>query len=216
LYDAGRVMDAATLGLPKAQGEMANRLYFGRNGEEKDLIKCFEWATKAAQGGDETGQFRRGLCYYEGAGVEQNTVEALKWHELAAAQGCEASMHNIGCILSLGGDGVSQDHELSFDWFLKAEEAGSERSINRVAICYYKSQGVAKNLTTARSWFRHGCSWRVGCKFMLGFMMLQGEGGPKEFIDGMSLVDQTANEGWSEANDLLEKYMEAGASFAPC
>ena len=79
LFDAGRVLDATKLGLPKAQGIMANRCFHGTVGEEKDLDKCYDWATKAAQGGDENGQFWLGLAFHLGNGVEKNWVEALKW-----------------------------------------------------------------------------------------------------------------------------------------
>jgi len=67
LFDEDRVMDAAKMGLSKAQGVMANRYFNGSDGEEKDLDKCFEWATKAARGGDMLGQLL-GCAYYEGEG----------------------------------------------------------------------------------------------------------------------------------------------------
>ena len=40
LYDEGSVMDAAKLGLPVAQGEIANWYYNGTNGVGKDHDKC--------------------------------------------------------------------------------------------------------------------------------------------------------------------------------
>jgi len=98
LFDDGRVLDAAKLGLPKAQGIMANRYYWGKTGAEKDLAKCFEWATKAARGGDKGGQILLGCSFSHGEGVAKSKVEALKWYELAAAQGCVAFMFSIGLI----------------------------------------------------------------------------------------------------------------------
>ena len=62
LFDDGRVMDAAKLGLPKAQGEMSNRYFHGLEEEEKDCDKYFELATKAARGGDNHGQLRLGYA----------------------------------------------------------------------------------------------------------------------------------------------------------
>lgn len=52
LYDEGSVEEAAELGLPEAQGKMADRCYSGRFGVPKDLAKSVEWAKKAAAGGD--------------------------------------------------------------------------------------------------------------------------------------------------------------------
>ena len=119
MYDAGRVLDAAKLGLPKAQGVMAVRCHHGTYGQEKDLDKCFEWATKAAQGGDKLGQFRLAYAFRNGQGVEKNHVEALKWWELAADQGCSVAMFNIG-IMYEDGQGVVQDLAAALSWYKKS------------------------------------------------------------------------------------------------
>ena len=42
LFDEGKVEEAAELGLPKAQGKMASRCYFGSYGVTKDLDKSVE------------------------------------------------------------------------------------------------------------------------------------------------------------------------------
>lgn len=45
LLAAGHVLEAATIGLPKAQGMMASRYYYGTDGVTKDPDQCFYWAT---------------------------------------------------------------------------------------------------------------------------------------------------------------------------
>ena len=77
-----RVLAAAKLGLPKAQGEMAARYYLGTDG------------------------------------VEENKVEALKWWELAAAQGCTTSMFNIGIMYE--DLGVESDLAAALSWYKKS------------------------------------------------------------------------------------------------
>jgi TPR repeat protein len=56
------VQDAAELGLPKAQGVMADWCYSGRHEIAKDIAKSIDWAKKAAAGGDRQGQFRLGYA----------------------------------------------------------------------------------------------------------------------------------------------------------
>jgi TPR repeat protein len=92
LFSDGKVLEAAKLGLPRAQGKMAQHYSMGENGFEKDLDKCFEFAKLAAEGGDRLGQFWLGLAYYRGQGAEKDIAVALKWFELAAEQGCITSM----------------------------------------------------------------------------------------------------------------------------
>ena len=68
LFDEGKVEEAAKLGHAEAQGLMARRCWHGRHGVTKDLVKCVEWAKKAAAGGDEMGQFLLGHAYVHGEG----------------------------------------------------------------------------------------------------------------------------------------------------
>ena len=96
LYDEGKVEEAAELGHAEAQGKMAERYFFGRDGVAKDLEKCVEWAKKAAAGGDKQGQFRLGYAYCNSeGGLEKDYAMALKWYEKAAEQGSVASMLSL-------------------------------------------------------------------------------------------------------------------------
>jgi len=92
MFDSGRVLDAAKLGLPRAQAEMARRYFRGSHGVDKDLLKAVTWAKKAAESGDMQGQFQMGYACAGGCGVEKNCGIALKWFQLAAAQGHTGAM----------------------------------------------------------------------------------------------------------------------------
>jgi TPR repeat protein len=148
--------------------------------------------------------------------VEKNLVEAIKWYELAAAQGCAVSMRNIGCIHNDGGFGVDQNLELAFSWYLKSANTGDIWACCKVGQCHYKGLGVAKDLVAARTWFQKANgNGHVNGKFMLGFMMVRGEGGPKEIGAGMALVEEAASGGDDDAVELLDIYEKAGALFSP-
>ena len=92
MYNVCCVLDAAKLGLPEAQGEVALWYFSGTNGMEKEDAKFAEWAAKAAEGGDAFGQALLGYAYHFGKGVEKDGVKARYWYELAAAQGNIAAM----------------------------------------------------------------------------------------------------------------------------
>ena len=99
LYDEGRILDAAKLGLPKAQGEVPEWYYYGSDGVKKDRRKSLEWAIKATEGGDKTGQLIMGFLYKNGIpGVlTSNKSEAISWYTKAVKQGCADSMYLLGC-----------------------------------------------------------------------------------------------------------------------
>ena len=49
-FDEGRVLEAAQLGLPEAQGVMAERYYFGKDGVAKDLDQCLQLGQEGGRG----------------------------------------------------------------------------------------------------------------------------------------------------------------------
>lgn len=50
--------------------------------DTRTLLERFQGQTGLAQ-----EQFNIGICYYNGKGVEQDLVEAVRWYRLAADQG---------------------------------------------------------------------------------------------------------------------------------
>src|SRR5437660_1403792 len=51
---------------------------------DREAAKLFQWA---ADSGDEEAQSSIGIMYEQGTGVDQNSIEALKWFILAAEAG---------------------------------------------------------------------------------------------------------------------------------
>jgi hypothetical protein len=207
LFDEGKVLEAAKLGLPEAQGKMAGNYFLGEDGFEKDLDKCFEFAKQAAEERDERGQFLLGYAYINGEGAEKDFVAALKWFGLTAEQGSLASMYYIGYIYRAGGFGVPQDFDAAFTWFKKSADGGDEDAQYEVATMYYKGLGVTKDLTMARSWFKKSSDLgKDQAQGRLGMMMATGEGGGREFAQGLALVEAAAEKGDSDSTKLMQKH----------
>jgi TPR repeat protein len=210
LYDEGKVEEAAELGLPEAQGEMANRCWDGTHGVAKDHEKCVEWAKKAAAGGDRLGQFRLGYAYHEGeGGLEKDWAMALKWYEKAAEQGCAASMNNIGVLYKNGGHGVTQNFATAVSWFRKAAEAGNADGQSNLGECYYDGRGVTRNVRTARSWYQKSADQANNANALamrkLGAMMVKGEGGEMDVNGGRALWEAAAAKGDTDSQTNLDR-----------
>jgi len=109
--DEGSVMEAAKMGLPKAQGKVAGWYRYGRNGMEKNKNMAFEWAKKAADRNDMYGQLQLGHAYNFGEGVDEDVSMALSWYEKAANQGCTYSMCNMGLLYEHEGIEIDQDFD---------------------------------------------------------------------------------------------------------
>ena len=212
IFDEGRVLDAAKLGLPKAQAEVAGWYFFGTNGMEQDDTKCAEWAAKAADGGDTGGKCWLGYAYDLGKGVEKDGVKARHWYELAATEGDREAMRNLGTMYQ-SGRGGEKDLEKAVEWYHKSADAGDMDAQNSLGECYLIGSGVKVNPTTAREWFEKSAAQDcLNGQLNLGKMMIKGEGGPSKVSQGFVLLEKAAEAGSDEAEMRL---IAAGASAAP-
>ena len=207
LYDEGKVEEAAELGLPVAQGLMADRCFLGRDGVAKDLDKSVEWAKKAAEGGDKTGQFRLGVAYhFPHGGLEKDCALAKKWYVGAAKQGCTVSMNNIGNLYEYGGHGVTKNPVTAVSWYRDSAVAGFARGQHNLGNCYYHGRGVTKNQETALNWFKKAAiKGEVDAICDLGSMMVKGEGGAKRISEGCQWLEKAAAKGHKNAQVILDK-----------
>ena len=194
LYDEGKVEEAAELGLPEAQGDMAERYQWGKDGVTKDLVKCVEWAKKAAAGGDLGGQFHLGFAYDKGeGGLEKDYVLALKWYKKAAEQGDVDSMVNIGLLYKTGGHGVTKNKATAVSWFRKSAAAGDAGGQYNLGRCYYTGEGVTVNLKTARRWFKKSADQGdANALCAMGTMLVYSEGGERDVKGAIALWEESA------------------------
>lgn len=209
-FDEGRILEAATLGLPRAQGKMAGRYFHGADGCTKDRSECYFWAKKAAEGGNEEGQHYLGLAYHDGQGTTRDYAEALKCYELAASSPTKYTFgftcSNIGSIYDEGGFGVPSDYSKSASWNLKGAEAGNSKAQHQLARLYKDGRGVTKNLAAARSWFQKSAAHKYPiAMFELGNMEINGEGGSAQFSNGIRLIGESAELGSSVAIAALKQ-----------
>ncbi len=79
-------LEAANLGMPQAQYELANMFYIG-DGIPRNERQAFLWFGKAALAGYTPAMRRVGQCYYEGCGCEKDNEKAVEWIHAAAEAG---------------------------------------------------------------------------------------------------------------------------------
>ena len=111
------------LGLLYFEGERESEL-------EQDYVKAAKWFVKAAEGGNPGAQFKLGLCYQVGVGVEKDDVKAAEWFMKAAGGGHTDSQFSVAeCFAD--GKGVEPDQEKAAFWFAKSEELADQRHSER-------------------------------------------------------------------------------------
>ena len=77
-----------------------------------------------AQQGDAAAQYEAANCYRNGKGVEKNPQEAIRWLDLAAAQGhLQAQLLLADCLMEDAD--TPQDKTRAAEYYLAAAEQGN-------------------------------------------------------------------------------------------
>lgn len=74
------------------------------------------WYKKAADAGDDRGQFYLGLAYYNGDLIEKDYAKASNWFTLAAEKGYPLAQYYLGHMY-FRGNGVPKDTSEAMRWF---------------------------------------------------------------------------------------------------
>ena len=208
LYRDGHFEDAAERGHPRAMGELANRYYMG-SGVLQDIPLALKWATKAAIAGDAQGQFRLGYAFHLGEGKEKDWVQALKYYTLAYENGITAASSNISEMYLVGGFGLIKNTKKVVEWCKRSYTA---ESLHVLAACYYAGDGIPRDHALARRNFK-ASNGIIDSQYMLGKMMLRGEGGNVNFPEGIKWIDRAAKQGHSEAIALKDRILDISRTF---
>jgi TPR repeat protein len=141
---------------------LANRMTPAQIAEAQKLAREFkppdahtkslqEFKALAAQG-DAAAQFKLGVIYYKGLGVQPDYLEALNWFKKAALQGHPLARYNAG-YMNEKGEGTPQDHVEAAKYYRQAAEQGNRLAQYNLGYMYEKGQGVLPNEVQALMWY---------------------------------------------------------------
>jgi TPR repeat protein len=107
-------------------------MMFGFGGRAVDKAAAFNILKEMVRRGDAYAQFRLGVCYYKGDGVDEDKAEAVKWYRKAAEQGHATAQYNCG-VCYCKGYGGDKDTAEAVKWYRKAAEQGDAEAQDRLA-----------------------------------------------------------------------------------
>jgi TPR repeat protein len=129
-----------------------------------------------AKRGDSDAQFRIGLAYEVGAGVQQDYSQAVRWYRQAADHGNSSAQNNLGAMYGRG-LGVSQSDSEAMRWYLRAASDGHPAAENNVGTMFATGQGVKTSDEDALFWYRKAAKQHYApAEANLGGMYLTGSG----------------------------------------
>lgn len=111
----------------------------------------------AADQGDATCQFRYGMAleFPETFGLETDIEQAVHYYSLAARQGDNRALNNLGCLYQFG-KGVERDFEKARELYKKAIAAGNPRGYMALGYMYQWGKGGEIDFYAAKEYFYKG------------------------------------------------------------
>ena len=175
-----------------------------------DLEFVPELIKKIAEQGNAIGQWRLGLMYENGDGVEKDCEEAFKWFRKSAEQGDDSGQVDLGNMY-FNGTGVEENHEEAVKWFRKAAEQGSYRGQYALGTMYYLGTGVEKNYAEAVKWYRKATEYgNFIAMELLGSLFEHGKGVEQDYKEAVKWYRKAAEHGNFIAMQLLGSMFEQG------
>ncbi len=125
-----------------------------KENDEIGADKSITYYKEAASKGNSFAQFKLGVKYDSGEGVQENKSEAFKWFKKSADQEHEDSMAWAGYYYENGYGGVSKNLSLAIDLYRKAALKDNAFAQFKLGVKYDSGEGVPENKSEAFKWFK--------------------------------------------------------------
>jgi TPR repeat protein len=180
-------------------------------GVKKDVKNAAFWYGKAAEGGDAAAMFKYALILMEGEGVPRDKVKADDYMRKAAEGGNPSAEFNWAQLLVADNPG-EKGLKLALPFYEKSAEQGIADSQYAVAQIYATLKDLPEEKKKlAREWMARAA--RAGfdtAQLDLGIWLVNGVGGPKDYVKGFEWLKLAANGGNVVAqNKLAHLYINA-------
>lgn len=207
-------------------------------GDATDAAEAIRIYRERAESGDIIAMYDLAQRLDEGKGVKKDPREAVKWWRKAAEiPGLRKDVGplQIGAWVQYGvhlldGNGVGRNSREAVKWLTKAAEDTEEKdnlgltdanlklkalACRRLAECYDKGDGVAKDQRQAMSWYQAGAmNGDVECNLEVGDRFADGRAGYQDPFGPQRWYERAANSGSAEgAYRAGLAYARSGALF---
>ena len=153
--------------------------------------------------GDAEAIFELAKKYYNGDGVPEDKIKAVKLCQKAAELGNAKAQGKLGFCYIIG-DGVPEDKSEAVKWWRKAAEQGDSGAQYDLGFCYYKGDGVTKDMNEAVKWYRKAAEQgNADAQRNLGNCYYEGEGITKDMKETVKWWCKAAEQGDASAQLML-------------
>lgn len=165
---------------------------------------------KRAKAGDVETQYVLGFMYTEGWGVEQDLEKGFAWYELAAKQGHDKALKEVGNARLLG-RGTRASPISAHDAWMEAAEKGNREAMRNLAVYFQAGYAGTKD-------FKESAKWRLKSaelglpisQYEIAMMYLQGQGVDRNVDEAVRWLQKAAEGGNATAMYRLALLHQSG------
>ncbi len=150
---------------------------------------------KLAESGDAEAQYKVGMAYYNGDGVEKNDAEAAGWLAKSLEQNYPAAYGMAGEFY-MQGIAVAQDGKMAATLFAQGAELGDIHSKYRLGWVYWNASSYSEAIPYLKDAADGGSA---PAKCLLAKCYFNGNGVPEDKAKSLVLFEEAANDGDAEA-----------------
>lgn len=103
---------------------------------------------KQAEQGDAEAQFKLGLAYYNGDGINRNYRKAYHWFLKSAEQGNSEAQYWVGYMLRKGKK-IGTDYKKAMEWFRKSALQDNPSALLHIGGMYHNGEGCKRDVKVA-------------------------------------------------------------------
>ncbi|HWE74751.1 MAG TPA: hypothetical protein VG328_16455 [Stellaceae bacterium] len=170
------------------------------------------WLDQRAKTGDAIAQYRLGVLYALGQGVQQDYQHAASLFKTSAEGGVAEAQYNIAVMYGEG-LGTGRDPVQAVQWYQKAAAQGNANAAFNLGVAYSNGVGVQHSMNQAAQWFRRAAaSGIINAQFNLGLLYERGDGVPVSQVEAYAWYSAAATDGDSGAAQRRDRL---AASLSP-
>ena len=192
--------------------EMADKLYYGKDGFDQDLTAAALAVKTAADRGNAGAMCDFGSYLMNGEGVEKDEAAAVEYWKRSAEQDFPAALHKLGMCALRGLCGVEKNEAEAAAYFKRAAEGGDRESIFTLGMLYDNGLGVEKDPRKALEYLQKASELKQpdAC-FLIGTKLLTLDGISQERAEeAMGMLLTAAEAGQPAAQFMYGMCCESG------
>ena len=181
--------------------------------EPSDPAQLARWLEARAAQGEALAQYRLGMMYALGKGIEKDYARAEPLLRAAAESGLAEAQYDYS-VLWQKGLGVPQDSRQAAMWLGRAAMQGNTNAALSLGYAFAKGVGVQQNMADAAQWFRRAAeAGAIDAQYNLAYLYEHGEGVTRSAVDAYawySIAGARGDDAAQQAAERIAKSLSPG------